>query len=301
MTGEPAAAEVAELTFRRFSGEQVHAVAAVAGAECPVGDLLTARDVTLDDGTELRQVRVAPGQRQGPGYEHLDNEILAGRRLHDVTESVEYPDSLSFLYGDEADSAAPCALLKRYQGQPLKDVIGQLLEPEQHAFEASLLQGLCWLAAAGIAHLSLSPATVRWDSRRGTAQITDFSTCTVFGAPRTAARPGGAADDLVTARDDMYTAGLLIYYVRVQGEGSRPTEEKLAALGLTHLAPLFGPPEGRPTAAEVLTSHIGAADPVPRRARIGVRLADGYSRFGFWWEKKNPERSFPADPRDGAR
>jgi hypothetical protein len=308
MTGETAMGAAVELTFRHFSGAVVRARATIEGEERPAGDFLTACNVRLND-SELRQVRVAEGAHRDTGYERLDNEILAGRRLHEVTRSVEYPASVSFLYGDEAESAAPYALLRRYQGQPLSAVAAQMLEEEQRAFEVSLLTGLCWLAAAGVAHRSLSPFTVRWDSRERQVQITDFSRCTVFGATRNGTgspekaaswhRSDGTAAALVTSRDDMYTAGLLIYYVRSQGDGSRPTSARLTELGLADLEPLFGPPEGRPTARELLASHLGEADPVPRGAGVGARLAEGHSRFEFWWQKKGPGRIFPVDPRDG--
>ncbi len=301
MTGIPAGGNTEELTFRHFSGEIVTAVAAVEGEEHPVGESLTARDITLD-GTELRQVRVAAGSRPDAGYESLDNEILAGRRLHDVTRSAGYPASVSFLYGDKADSASPFALLRPYRGKPLSAVVGQMLPDEQRAFEVSLLTGLCWLAAAGIAHRGLSPSAVRWDSRERQAQITDFSQCTVFGVPRKASGiPDQAARGLVTSRDDMYAAGLLIYYVCSQGDDGPPSPAKLAAAGLAGLEALFGPPESRPTARELLASHVGVADPVPRTAASTTGLAAGYELFQFWREKKRRSqgRTFPADPRAG--
>jgi serine/threonine protein kinase len=308
MTSDPAPGNTEELTFRHFSGAQVHSAAVIDSEESRTGDFLTAREVRLDDSTRLTQVWVAAGPHRDTGYERLDNEILAGRRLHDVAKSVGYPASASFLYGDEAESADPYALLRPYQGKPLSAVVSQMLEDEQHAFEASLLRGLCWLAAAGIAHRGLSPSTVRWDSRERQAQITDFSLCTVFGAPRKGAgspdqparrsRPDGRAAGLVTNRDDMYAAGLLIYYVYSQGDDSRPDDGKLTEMRLSHLVPLLGPPEGRPTAREVLASHLGEADPVPRRAGADARLAGGYASFEFWWGKKSPGRTFPEDPRD---
>jgi serine/threonine protein kinase len=292
MTTHPATADTEELEFRHFSGELVRAVASCEGQENGVGDLLTARVIRLDDGTVLRQVRVAEGSERQAGYGRLDNEILAGRRLHNVARTEHYPTSVSFLHGDEAQSASPYVLLHPYRGKPLSAVSGQMLDSEQQAFEFSLLTGLCWLAAAGLAHRGLSPSTVRWDHQEH-AQITDFSQCTVFGALRSVTSwpaqasgergPGRKPSGAVTRRDDIYAAGLLIYYVRSQGDGSPPTRDKLTQLGLASLEPVFGPPDGRPTATELLASHLGQPDPVPRRADP---LEDGRARFDSLRENK---------------
>ncbi|MGH3165799.1 MAG: hypothetical protein ACRDN0_07875, partial [Trebonia sp.] len=222
--------ETVELTFRLAAGpppgRQARAAAVVLGDEACTAEFLTARSVRLEDGGRLRQILVADGPRRAAGYERLDNEILAGRRLHAVTGTAGYPAAVSRLHGDEAESAAPYALLDPYPGEPLAAVVGRMTREEQQAFEVSLLIGLSWLEAAGIAHRGLTPSTVRWDGRTGQAQITDFSLCTVFGVPRTPAgdpewaaleqRPGGQVTGLVSSRDDMYTAGRLIYYARTQ-------------------------------------------------------------------------------------
>ena len=185
MTSEPVSGNTEELTFRHVTGKQVHAVATVDSTARPAGDFLIARRIWLDR-TEFCQLSVAPRAERDIGYERLDNEILAGRRLHELTEAVGYPPALSRLYGDEAMSADPYALLEPYRGEPLAEVVRQMMAGEQQAFEISLLTGLCWLEAAGIAHRGLSPSTVRWDGRTRQALITDFSLCTVFGVPREA-------------------------------------------------------------------------------------------------------------------
>ena len=256
MVSEPASGNTEELTFRRVTGKPDRAVVAVDSTESRVGEFLIARWIWLDDRTELRQLRVIPGPGRSAGYERLDNEILAGRRLHEVTEGVGYPPVLSHLYGDEAESADPYALLEPYRGEPLHAVVGQMMKAEQLAFEISLLTGLCWLEAAGIAHRGLSPSTVRWDGRRQQAQITDFSLATVFRVPREEIgpvdwvgpeqRPGEKVSGLVTERDDMHAAGL-IYYVRSQGEQLQ-SGSQLAGEAFADLGPLFGQPDRRPTA-----------------------------------------------------
>lgn len=306
MTSEPASGNTEELTFRHVTGKPVHAVATVDSTKSPVGDFLIARRIWLDR-TELCQLSVAPGAQRNIGYERLDNEILAGRRLHEVTEGVGYPPALSLLYGDEATSADPYALLEPYRGEPLEEVVRQMMAGEQQAFEISLLTGLCWLEAAGIAHRGLSPSTVRWDGRTRQALITDFSLCTVFGVPREAIgpahwvgpeqRPGGKVSGLVTKRDDMHAAGRLIYYVRSQGEILHSLGQ-LEQDGFADLKPLFGPPERRPTARELLAARPGAGDLVPRVISSDVLLKDGHERFKFWRDRKHPGITWPDDRRD---
>ncbi len=306
MTGEPAGGHTGELTFRLVTGELVGVIAVIDGADSHTGEFLITRTVQLDNGTELRQLRVAPGPDRGTGYERLDNEILAGRRLHEVTEGVDYPAAVSRLYGDEAASADPYALLEPYRGEPLQAAVRQMGDDEQHAFEVSLLTGLCWLEAAGIAHRGLSPSTVRWDGPARQTQITDFSLCTVFGVPREAIgppewagpeqRPGRKVDGLVTRRDDMYAAARLIYYVRSQGEILQ-SRDQLAEIGLTDLEQVFAPPDNRPTARELLADRLAAGDPVPQGIGSDPRLKHGHERFDLWRREKHPGVGEPEDLR----
>jgi serine/threonine protein kinase len=307
MTGEPLSGNTEELFFRRVTGEVIRVAATVGTAESRAGEFLTARSVRLNDGTELRQLRVAAGSRRGAGYDRLDNEILAGRRLYEVARDVGYPAALSRLYGDEAASADPCALLEPYRGEPLHAVVRQMMDDEQRDFEISLLTGLCWLEAAGIAHRGLSPASVWWDGRTRQVQITDFSLCTVFGVPREAIgpsdwvgpeqRPGGKVSGLVTKRDDMHAAGRLIYYVRSQGERLR-SRGQLAEVGLADLDPLFGPPDSRPAARELLADRLGGGDPVPRGTDGDALLEDGHELFDLRRREKRHGIADPEDRRD---
>jgi serine/threonine protein kinase len=292
-----------ELAFRRVTGEPARTVVTVeAGPPTRVGEFLIARRVWREDRTELRQLRVLPTQDRSGGYGRLDNEILAGRRLHEVTEDVGYPPVLSHLYGDEADSADPYALIEPYRGEPLHAVVSQLMRGEQQAFEISLLTGLCWLEAAGLAHRGLSPSTVRWDARQRQAQITDFSLATVFGVPREPIgpadwvapeqRPGVKAGGLVAARDDMHAVGRLIYYVRSQGEQLQNVSQ-LTGEAFEDLIPFFGPPNGRPTARALLARRPEVGDPIPRGFSRDARLKGGYERFDFWRQDKHPGISGP--------
>ena len=165
-------------------------------------------------------------------------------------------------------------------------MVGQhLLPAEQHQFQVSLLTGLCWLAAAGVAHRGIQPATVRWDG--GNVQITEFSLSTMIGAPREPIgtlpwaapeqRPGNASG-LVGIRDDIWAAGRLIFYVHTQEEliyrqqlADWPALEVL-------LDDVFGPPDGRPTARDLL-GRLNAECLVPQSLNSHSPLDDGRRRF----------------------
>ena len=304
-----------KLQFRRASGEQTEVEARIDDTEFRIGECLTARWVWLDDGTELRQHRVANAlalhrldpddSQRREGYDQLDNEILTGRRLHNTARAQEYPAEVACLYGDEAVSADPYVLFERYHGDPLREVGAYLLDDEFQNFVVSLLTGLCWLAAAGIAHRAISPDTVRWDSRRRKAQITNFSRSTVFGIPRTSMagssswvaneqRPG-AAYGTVGDRDDIWAAGRLIYYVRNQG-AELLDRNQLAASGLHELLDgVFGPPEGRPSASDLLVDRLSLRNPAPRANRGDAVLQEGRERFLRERRRKHPGASVPAE------
>jgi serine/threonine protein kinase len=285
-----------ELTFRGAAGEPVSILAKVDREGSRVGEFLTARRVWLN-GRECRQLRVAAVPDRGAGYERLDNEILAGRRLNEVAGDLDYPPGVSRLHADEAESAEPFVLLEPYIGEPLQAVVGNMMDAEQRDFEFGFLTGLCWLDAARIAHRDLTPSTLRWDSTRRQAQITDFSLCTVFGVPREAIgapdwvgpeqRAGGKVSGLVSNRDDMHPAARLIYYVRSQGEKLTRLEQ-LAEVGLGYLEPLFGPPEKRPTARELLASRQGMESPVPRGLGSDAQLKEGHEVFDARRREKHP-------------
>lgn len=285
-----------KLRFRLYTGEQVEIEAQVDDAEFPAGQFLMARKVWLDDRTELRQHRPSSGSQRSDGYDRLDNEILAGRRLHELSEESDwgsYPSELARLYGDEATSADPYTLFDAYTGQPLRDVVRQIIEDEFDAFQVSLLNGLCWLAAAGIAHRAISPDTVLWDSNRGRVQITDFSRSTVFGVPRTPVMglPGWVPKEqrpracygMVGPRDDVWAAGRLIFFVRNQGEDlvdrRQITDSGLDEMFNGMFNAVIGPPEGRPTAWNLLEDGLKRRNPAPRVADGSAWLLAGRERF----------------------
>jgi cellulose biosynthesis protein BcsQ len=298
------------LLFRRVTGEQAEAEMRVDSTEFPAGEFLVTRRVWLGDGTELRQHRVAKGSSRSTGYDRLDNEILTGRRLYEIARWNDYPAELARLYGDEASSADPYALLESYRGEPLREVATHLMDYEQEAFFVSLLTGLCWLAAAGIAHCALNPHTVLWDSQRRQAQITDFSQSAVFGAPREAIEPPGwvarehrrgSVMGKVSDRDDIWAAGRLLFYVRSRGE-ELTDRSQLAASGLTDvLDGVFGPPEGRPTARELLVERMGLPSPVRRGIDGTAWLEEGRRRFWEERERKYPGAALPQEAGEDSR
>ena len=293
--GDVPRGDAEELAFRTVTGGSVRTMASVGPDEAAAPEYLAARQVWLADGTELRQVRMTgTGTAKRVGYERLDNEILAGIRLQEATEAVGYPPEVSRLYGYDATSAAPFALLEPYRGEPLT-VAGQyLMGNEQHQFQVSLLKGLCWLAAAGIAHRGIAPSTVRWDGRQ--AQVTDFSLATVIGAPREvigtppwAAREqrSGTADGWVSAQDDIWAAGKLIFYMSTRQEltDRSQIEDRPALKNL--LADVFGPPEDRPTARDLLR-RLNEDCPVPRSLDSHSWLNAGHRSFYAVRASKHP-------------
>ena len=299
--GVPAGVE--ELAFRTITGDLERIKATVGPDETMAPDFLTARPIRLADGTRLRQLRVL-GTARRAGYGRLDNEILAGLRLRGVTGTADYPPELSRLHGYEAESADPYALLEPYRGQPLTVTGQHLLGSEERQFQVSLLTGLCWLAAAGIAHRGLAPTAVHWDGRH--AQITDFSTSTVVGAPREvvgtapwAAREqrAGSAHGYVSAQDDIWAAGRLIFWVHTREElvDRSQIDERPALKHL--LAGVFGPPEDRPSARDLL-GRLSQECSVPRALESRSPLDAGRRRFYAERAGKHPGVASAPDAGD---
>lgn len=295
------------LKFRLADGGQAVAEAELDETEFRTAEFLMARNVLLTDGErELRQHRAVSGRYRADDYEQLDNEILAGRRLAEVAGHRGYPPEVARLHGDDADGADPYALFERYRGKPLSDAVQAMPGTEQEKFPVSLLRGLCWLAAVGIAHRGIGPDTVWWDGR--CAQIVDFSRCTVFGVTRTPVRgfPGwvpeeqrpGTANGRVGPRDDTWAAAQLIFYVHTQGQECVDPDQ-LAASDLDELlvqvlARALGPLTARPTAAELL-AQLGGSDPAPRGFSVGLSLLDGRDRFLAARDLKRIEEPVPPD------
>jgi hypothetical protein len=298
------------LQFRLITGEQVEIEAWVDDTEFPAGEFLRARKVRLDNGTELRQHRPVSGSQRPVGYDRLDNEILAGRRLNEVSEVYDwgsYPPELARLYGDEAASADPYTLFHAYVGQPLRDVVRQIIDDEFDAFLVGLLNGLCWLGTAGIAHRAVSPDTVLWDSKRRQVQITDFSRSTAFGVPRTPVTgvPGWVPKEqrprtcygVVGPRDDVWAACRLIFFVRHQGEDlvnrSQIDDSGLDGMFNGLFGAVFAPPEARPTAWNLLEDGLKRRNPVPPLAEGSAGLIAGRARFMEVRQRMHPGAPVP--------
>lgn len=295
-----------KLSFRRATTGDWEDVDITRGGAVaiPAGEHLRAQEIELSDGTRLREHRVASRVNRREGYGRIDNEILAGRRLHELASGSGYPSELARLYGDYDDKATiadPFTLFEPYRGEPLRKVVGRLFPAQQEEVQIGLLTGLCWLANAGLAHRSISPDTVLWDGER--VQLTDFSQSTVFGASRREisgrldwvakeSRPGEAYGT-VCPGDDVWAVGRLIYYVRTQGEelGDR---DQLTWLGLDQLLHgVFGEPERRPAPGELLR-RMGRRDTVPR-LQDNVRLREARRRFLTVRDRKHPGAPLPWD------
>ena len=299
------------LRFRRVTGEYEEVAARVDDAEFRAGEFLTARTVWLEDGTpngrELRQHRPVGGDRRADGYARLDNEVLAGRQLYQLGDWTGYPAELVRLHGDESTSADPYALLEPYRGEPLREVGANLFDDEFDKFVTGLLTGLCWLASAGIAHRAISPDTVWWDSR--SVQITDFSRSAPFGTARTpvggswAWVPWESRPDTcygtVGSADDVWAAVRLIYFVRSRGEDlddlDKLTETGLAQMFNGLLGRVFGPPESRPTASDLIQYGLRRPHLTPSLADGSKPLIKGRRSFLGARARKHPGAEVPAE------
>lgn len=302
------------LRFRRVAtGEQEEIPARVDDVEFPAGEYLMARTVWLEDGTpnglELSQHRPVSGDRRLDGYLRLDNAILAGRRLHDVAGWSGYPPEVVRLYGDEATSADPFALFEPDRGDPLREVGEYLLSDAFDQFLVGLLTGLCWLAGAGVAHRAISPDTVLWDSDSGKVRITDFSRSAPFGSVRTPvagswawipreSRPDTCYGN-VGPTDDTWAAARLLYFVRSRGKDLEGIGQ-LAEHGLTQmfgglLEKVFGPPEGRPTARDLVEHGLRRHHLLPGLQDGSKRLIQGRASFLNARARVHPDAPVPPD------
>ena len=278
------------LKLRLPDGSETTAEAQVEETPLLAGEFLVAQPVSLvGDERKMRQHRAAAGRRREEGFERLDNEIMVGRRLVEAAGRRGYPAEVARLCGDDADGTDPYVLFEKYRGKPLREAWKSMKEAELKAFPASLLRGLCWLGAVGVAHRGIGPDTVWWDGR--CALITDFSTSVVFGAARTPVRgfPAWIPEEQRTGtvsgwtgpRDDIWAAAQLIFYAHTKGQEC-DSPDQLASSGLGEplaraLAWAFSPVAVRPTAVELL-SYLGGRDPSPPGS-AGASLLEGRDKF----------------------
>ncbi|MFC4591236.1 serine/threonine-protein kinase [Sphaerisporangium corydalis] len=296
------------LVFLDVRGVQEEATVTAVGEDpLPVGSHLRSRSLTLEyvDGTPNEVLHLSPELGRSAGYDALDNEILAGLRLSRLCGSYPYPSCVSRLLGYEAHGEHPFALLAPYRGEPVGSTGGRILPTEKSAFQRSLLAGVRWVSAAGIAHRALSPFNVHWDGM--SAQITGFSDATIAGAPRAVVgvppwqapeqRPG-QVNGAVTDKDDVWAAGRLIYYVSTGRDlvrGDQVCDEP----DLAHLlGGIFGPIGERPSVRELL-DRLNLADPVPRLAVPDTDLRQWRAEFLRLRACKHPhtvDRDKPSAP-----
>lgn len=284
-----------DLSYLAVSGEQVSTQLTIGERMDHAPASLIARAVLLTDNRPARQLTVNQAQLPA-GYQHLDNEILAGLWLYRTTRSRRYPAQISRLIGYVADSADPFALLDDYRGEPTADVAGHLTPAEQRSFHVSLMTGLRWLAEAGLAHCAIGLDTVRWDGDQ--VQITDFSQATVIGAGRStlnrhARQAPGLRAGPVTDRDDVWAALLLCYYVDTGQEFTHTSQLANWSSGGELAAEIAGGPQNCQSAHAILTSRLGADDPVPLGIGSDQAVADGRDEFFRIRAAKHPGAAAP--------
>jgi hypothetical protein len=298
------------LCFRRVTGETEEFGADVEDAESPAGEYLTTRRVWLSGPLgrlELDQHRAVAGdsRHRQQGYLRLDNEILAGRQLYEVAGSSLYPRELARLYGDDAATADPYALWEPCRGELLRTCAEGAFPEEVESFAVGLLTGLCWLASAGLAHRAVSPDTVRWDGYQ--VQVTDFSRCVPFGMARTPmigstdwvareSRPD-TCYGTVGPSDDVWAAVRLIYYFRTRGEDLRDRAD-LERTGLEQmfngvLVHVFGPPEERPTASDLLEYGLRRPYLIPSLPDFSMQLRGRRGGYLNARDAKHPGAEIP--------
>jgi serine/threonine protein kinase len=298
------------LQLRSVDGCHEVFTARIDDVELPAGEYLTARTVWLsEDGTgehELRQHRPVAGDGRREGYLRLDHEILVGRRLYQAAGSSRgYPQELACLYGDEATSAEPYTLFEPYRGRPLSEVAEGVFAEETESFAAGLLTGLCWLAGVGIAHRAISPDTVWWDGYR--VQVTDFSHGVPFGLARTPmtglrnwVAPESRSDTCsgtVGPSDDVWAAARLIFYFRTGGQDLQDRADldkyNLAPLFSGLLQHVFGPPQTRPTASDLVEYGLRRPHLIPSLKDLSMQLRGQRASFLNVREVKHPGAQVP--------
>ena len=235
-----------------------------------------------DEGTvEARLLRAA-----AIGHTALDNEIMAGLRLHRLLAGRPRTAGPPALIGYRDTGDEPFALVEPWPEEPCGSVKTRLPPSDLLRFERSLLQEVRLLAAAGIAHRALNPRTVRWDGER--ARITDFAHAAVVGEPRTVVgRPPWSAPEqrpglvrgVVTDRDDLWAVGRLFLFMATGVEEGEPDPVDVPP-DLARLVEgvLADDPAARPDVTELLR-RVEADDPVPFGPEPDPALAAGLDEF----------------------
>ncbi|MGW6445238.1 hypothetical protein [Lentzea sp. NPDC055074] len=206
----------------------------------------------------------------------LDNEIRALTRLR-TRYGTPVPE-LPALVGYDFDSAEPFLLLELYRGRRLDNGLSDLMSTERDQFTVGLFRALAQLAAVGLVHGSVGPASLYWD--RDTTQLTHLEHSVAHGEAYRSSPPG--SESTAHPGDDVQAAGRVVfelYTSRRLGPGEVPDlasqSEYLARL----LSGVFAPqPADRPTAEEML-NRLGDRAPLPRPVNVLSLMRTGYERF----------------------
>jgi hypothetical protein len=305
-------------TYRDVTGREVSCDFKVDSEEpAPPGSPFLERMLSSTSGplpgitpeiTVVRQRRLVTPVNDNDWRESdlLDNEILIGLHLAGCYgNGPGYPAELSRLIGYYADDAAqPFILFAPYQGKPVGHVVRGLMLDQEKNFQVSLVRAIRLLEIAGVVHGRITPATVMWDDAEevGRVQLTDFSAAVMAGDPRRAGgeEPWAAAEQragtgLADARDDVWSAAQVIYYVvtgRLAKGPGVPQDPSPRAVALQAVfGPALQPAIAARARAKQLLEKLGGSDPQPPRQRPHDRLfREGLLKFDERLADKSPQR-----------
>lgn len=243
-------------------------------------------------------------------YSRLENEVRVGLLLHRRFGGPGYPAELARLVGYDVDGGEPFALFERFAGPFAADVAGRLLLDEQRLFQTSLLRAVRTLEQVAVVHRGITPYSVRWDGHR--AQLTDFEVAApAFRARRAeGTRPWASPQQRMggggtCARDDVWSAGMVIYHVAV-GLASPAALDRDPDLGLVEprtrelLAGVFAQKAvHRPHPVDLL-GRLSVQDPLPPPPEVPDRgFREGGHRFDeLMRQKHGTAYRRPPEPAD---
>jgi hypothetical protein len=263
---------------------------------------------TLDGQLLQRRVLCDGTHTPWDAIDALDNEIRIGVHLAARFEHIgaAYPSQLSLLVGWAAEGLEPFALFQPYRAEPCQRLAGRVLSRQEAEFEAGLFSALRMLEVAAVAHLGISPQTVRWDGDGRRVQLVDFSRAAVAGEQATPSRPtpwrSPHPADPVDCRDDIYSAGTVIHQmVTGRQAGVAPpadseNEDGDSALGAVLEGVFESSPGARPTPSELLR-RLQMPDPWPGP----VDPDDGFDRARAEFEAQVRRKRGLAEEQPAAR
>ncbi|WP_371544949.1 hypothetical protein OG266_10540 [Streptomyces sp. NBC_00554] len=255
------------------------------------------RVVRLEDGRRMLQRRLLPAHAlRAESLDVLEAEIRAGLTLIRAFREVLYPPEFTRLAGYAIEVEAPFLLLDLLrEGQPMAEIArGLVLSTEQKKFESSLFRALRLLEWAGLVHRSISPATVRWDGAR--VQLTNLGSADRAGRPRQrlGALPWASPEQregigTIDHRDDIWSAGQLVYFVANSRESSGSRMPPLAGpVRDDLLRNVFAEHAGQRPDARTMLRRIAAPDPWDDLGRPADPLQAGRKHFAELLADKGP-------------